>query len=134
MAPVLFADVGELSAVSGVEIVGAGGELGGRVGVGAEIFDHGSPGVFSENHKGVRENGRGGSDRAGENADGQSNLHIAGDINESAIGEESFVERGELRRAEFWRLGEQVFAHEGVVVHEGVLQGIDDHAAGDEIA
>ena len=43
------------------------------------------------------------------------------------------MERGELRRAEFWRLGEQVFAHESIVVHESVLKGIDDHAAGDEI-
>ncbi len=133
VAPVLFADVSKLRAMSGVEIVGAGGELGGSVVVRAEVFDHGGPGVFSENHKGMGKNGRGGADRVGEYADGQIDLHIAGDINESAIGEESFVERGELRRAEFWRLGEQVFAHESIVVHESVLKGIDDHAAGAEI-
>ena len=54
-------------------------------------------------------------------------------MDERAVGEERFVERGEFRGAELGRLRQQVLADERLVFDEGALQRVDDHAAGGEI-
>jgi hypothetical protein len=62
VAPVLFADVGDLRAVAGVEIVGADGEAGGVVAARAEIVDDGHAGVFTGDDERVREDCGGGAE------------------------------------------------------------------------
>ena len=78
----------------------------------------------------MRENSGGGAEGVGEHADGQIEVDVTGHEDEGTVGEEGFVERGELRRAEFGRLGEEMLADDRLVFYEGALECIHDDATG----
>ena len=128
VAPVLLAGVGDLSAVPGVEIVGADGELRFFVTPGSEVFDHADAGILARDHERVGKHRRAVAERVGEDADGLLHLDALREVDEGAVGEEGLMQCGELGGAEARRLGEQVLADEVAVTDEGVAQRVDDHA------
>ena len=92
VAPVLFADIGEVGAVAGVEVVGPGGELCFGVLARAEVFDERGSGIFSGDYESVWENCSGGAEGVRENADGLFDRDAARDVNKRAINEKGFVQ------------------------------------------
>jgi len=99
VAPVLFADIGEMGAVAGVEVVGPGGELCFGVLARAEVFDERGSGIFSGDYESVWENCSGGAKGVRENADGLFDRDAARDVNKRAINEKGFVQCREFGRA-----------------------------------
>ena len=79
----------------------------------------------------MREHRGGGAEGVRKNADGLFDRDAARDVDECAINEEGFVQRRELGGTQLGWLGEQMFADQGLVLHEGVLErGDDDSACG----
>ena len=102
-----------------------------RAGIGGdEVIDDGDLGVFLGDHEGVREDGGAGAGRDVRDDDGRWDFDAAGDVDERAVADESGVQRGEFRRAEFLRLRHEVLAEEIRVLRGSVGEGGDDDAGG----
>ena len=133
-APVLGADVGQLRALGGVEIVHAGHELAlGGGAAGDEELHQGGLGPRAEHHEGVRE---GGDVLPGERVldhEGEGDLDVRRDVEEGAGGGEGGVERDELLGAEVGRVFQEIGPHEVAVIAQGLVKRGENHAAGGEL-
>ncbi len=106
-APRLRANVGELRAVSGVEIIGAAGEM--RHGIRRdERVDNADLGVLLGDDQCVGENGRTGAGGNVSDEDWRGHLHATRDVDERAVPDECGVQRREFFGAELLRLGHEV--------------------------
>ncbi len=132
-APVLRADVGELRALGGMEVVDAGGELAFDAGTAAdEELDQGGLGAGAEHDDGVREGGDVGAGEGVLDDEGQGDLDVGGHVEEGAAGAEGGVERDKLFRAEVGRMFLQVGLHEVAVIAQGLVERGEDDAFGGE--
>src|SRR4051812_40359397 len=122
LVPVLGADVIELRAAPGHEIVYAASEPCAVVMSGTEMFDDGDLCQLVRDEKSVRENGRILTMKPVENLDRQFDFLAFRHINKSSRHHECFVQGRELGGTEHRRLGHEMTAEQVFVLDDGAFE------------
>ena len=114
--------------------VGGGDREGALVGLGreVEVMDVGH-GAFAGDDERVGEDRGAVGERPGDRDEGALHLDALGDVEHVARAEPGAVERGELVAAEEHGVLQQVFLQQRRAGADGVLEGLEDHALGDEL-
>jgi len=114
--------------------VGGGDREGALVGLGGEVeVVEVGLGAFAGDDERVREDRDTVGERPGDGDEGLLHLDALGDVEDVAGAEPRAMERGELVATEKHGVLQEVFLEQGRAGADGVFEGFEDHALGDEL-